>query len=171
MADQDLALMSHLMRRAGFGASRAELEACVAKGYEATVEDLLNPKAPPLDRNEMMRYHPWTWRPGTLPGMGAAEPEKPAAAANATTAAPKAATAAVAPTPATARPTPPPSPSAPGRATPPSKLSPARHGPPHPGPPALRGGLPERPKGTVLKTVVAAMSPWVQIPPPPQDEH
>ena len=21
----------------------------------------------------MMRYHPWTWRPGTLPGMGAAE--------------------------------------------------------------------------------------------------
>jgi hypothetical protein len=34
---------------------------------------------------------------------------------------------------------------------------------------AGRGGLPERPKGTVLKTVVAAMSPWVQIPhPPPQ---
>lgn len=31
-----------------------------------------------------------------------------------------------------------------------------------------RGGVPERPKGTVLKTVVAAMSPWVQIPPPPQ---
>jgi hypothetical protein len=31
-----------------------------------------------------------------------------------------------------------------------------------------RGGLPERPKGTVLKTVVAAMSPWVQIPHPPQ---
>ena len=26
----------------------------------------------------------------------------------------------------------------------------------------------ERPKGTVLKTVVAAMSPWVQIPPPPR---
>jgi hypothetical protein len=73
MADQDLALMSHLMRRAGFGASRAELEARVARGYEATVEDLLNPQAPPLDRNEMMRYHPWTWRPGTLPGMGAAE--------------------------------------------------------------------------------------------------
>jgi uncharacterized protein (DUF1800 family) len=34
----------------------------------------LHPEAqPPLDRNEMMRYHPWTWRPGTLPGMGAAE--------------------------------------------------------------------------------------------------
>ena len=73
MANQDLALMSHLMRRAGFGARRDELEARVAKGYEATVEDLLNPPEPALDRNEMMRYHPWTWRPGTLPGMGAAE--------------------------------------------------------------------------------------------------
>ncbi len=73
MANQDIALMSHLMRRAGFGATRAELEARVAKGYEATVEELLYPEAPALDRNEMMRYHPWTWRPGTLPGMGAAE--------------------------------------------------------------------------------------------------
>ena len=26
-----------------------------------------------LDRNEMMRFHPWAWRPGTIPGMGAAE--------------------------------------------------------------------------------------------------
>jgi hypothetical protein len=62
------------MRRAGFGAPREELEARAAKGYEATVEELLHPEAqPPLDRNEMMRYHPWTWRPGTLPGMGGAE--------------------------------------------------------------------------------------------------
>ena len=73
MANPDLALMAHLMRRAAFGASRAELEARVARGYEQTVEDLLNPQEPPLDRDEMMRYHPWTWRPGTLPGMGAAE--------------------------------------------------------------------------------------------------
>ncbi len=74
MGDQDIALMAHLMRRAGFGATREELEARVAKGYEATVEELLNPEdQPALDRNEMMRYHPWTWRPGTLPGMGAAE--------------------------------------------------------------------------------------------------
>jgi uncharacterized protein (DUF1800 family) len=62
------------MRRAGFGAPRDELEARAAMGYEATVEELLNPEEqPPLDRYEMMRYHPWTWRPGTLPGMGAAE--------------------------------------------------------------------------------------------------
>ena len=74
MADQDIALMAHLMRRASFGATREELEARAAKGYEATVEELLHPEErEPLDRLEMMRYHPWTWRPGVLPGMGAAE--------------------------------------------------------------------------------------------------
>ena len=39
----DFALMAHLMRRAGFGANRDELEAYVTKGYEATVERLLHP--------------------------------------------------------------------------------------------------------------------------------
>ena len=74
MSDQDIALMAHLMRRAGFGATRDELETRVAKGYEATVEELLSTEEQEeLDRNEMMRYHPWAWRPGTLPGMGAAE--------------------------------------------------------------------------------------------------
>ena len=74
MADQDIALMAHLMRRAGFGATREELEARAAKGYEATVEELLDTEEHgPPDQLEMMRYHPWTWRPGTLPGMGAAE--------------------------------------------------------------------------------------------------
>jgi len=74
MSSQDIALMAHLMRRAGFGATREELEARVAKGYEATVEELLNTEGQEeLDRIEMMRYHPWAWRPGTLPGMGAAE--------------------------------------------------------------------------------------------------
>ena len=43
MSDQDIALMAHLLRRAGFGATRDELEAYQVKGYEATVEDLLNP--------------------------------------------------------------------------------------------------------------------------------
>jgi uncharacterized protein (DUF1800 family) len=57
MADQDIALMAHLMRRAGFGAPYAELEARVAKGYEATVEELLHPEAQPeLDFDVMMRY-------------------------------------------------------------------------------------------------------------------
>ena len=74
MGNQDIALMAHLMRRAGFGATREELEERAARGYEATVEELLNPETKPaLDRYELVRYHPWTWKPGTLPGMGAAE--------------------------------------------------------------------------------------------------
>ncbi len=44
MADTDIALMAHLMRRAGFGAQYDELEARAAKGYKATVEELLNPE-------------------------------------------------------------------------------------------------------------------------------
>ena len=38
MAENDIALMAHLMRRAAFGAPYEELEARAAKGYEATVE-------------------------------------------------------------------------------------------------------------------------------------
>ena len=56
MADQnhDIALMAHLMRRAGFGAQYAELEERAAKGYEATVEELLNPEVNPPPTG-------WTW--------------------------------------------------------------------------------------------------------------
>ena len=60
MANTDIALMAHLMRRAGFGATRDELEAYVAKGYEATVEELLHPEnAPPAlhDEDIIRRYH------------------------------------------------------------------------------------------------------------------
>ena len=42
--DHDIGLMAHLMRRAGFGAQYEELEARAAKGYEATVEELLHPE-------------------------------------------------------------------------------------------------------------------------------
>ena len=59
MSDHDIALMAHLMRRAGFGASRAELEARVAQGYEATVEELLHPeRQPALDEDVLYRYFP-----------------------------------------------------------------------------------------------------------------
>ena len=59
MADNDIALMAHLMRRAGFGATRDELEARVAKGYEATVEELLHPEdQPDVDLDLMERYLP-----------------------------------------------------------------------------------------------------------------
>jgi len=37
MSNQEMELMAHLMRRAGFGATRDELEAYVAKGYETVV--------------------------------------------------------------------------------------------------------------------------------------
>ena len=45
MSNADIALMAHLMRRAGFGASRDELEQKVSQGYENVVESLLNPGA------------------------------------------------------------------------------------------------------------------------------
>ena len=71
MANDDLALMAHLMRRAGFGASRDELEARVARGYDATVEDLLYPEAQePVDFYEFLRYFPLQWKPDTLDGIG-----------------------------------------------------------------------------------------------------
>ena len=73
MANDDIALMGHLMRRAGFGATQDELEKRVGKGYEATVEELLNPQdQETADRLEFLRYHPGYWKPVTSPGMGSA---------------------------------------------------------------------------------------------------
>ena len=46
MSNQHISLMAHLMRRAGFTATRDELEEYVAMGYEAKVADLLHPKDP-----------------------------------------------------------------------------------------------------------------------------
>ena len=72
MANQDdIALMAHLMRRAGFGASRDELEARAAKGYDATVEELLNPETqPPVDPYMLLRHQPAALLPGGQPPMG-----------------------------------------------------------------------------------------------------
>ena len=72
MASAELELMAHLMRRAGFGANRDELEDRVSRGYEATVEELLNPQGERADRLEFFRYHPGFWKPITSPGNGAA---------------------------------------------------------------------------------------------------
>jgi uncharacterized protein (DUF1800 family) len=73
----DVVLMGHLFRRAGFGASRDELELALAKGYEATVEELLHPEhAPDLEEDILFRSFPdfhesrkidvaaaaWVWR-------------------------------------------------------------------------------------------------------------
>jgi uncharacterized protein (DUF1800 family) len=59
MPDHDIALMAHLLRRAGFGASRDEIEARAAQGYEAAVEELLNPESQPgIEEDLLMRYQP-----------------------------------------------------------------------------------------------------------------
>ena len=71
MSSSDLAMIAHLMRRAGFGASREELEERLAVGYEETVEDLLHPeRQEPVDIYEFLRYHHMQWKPGTLGGVG-----------------------------------------------------------------------------------------------------
>jgi uncharacterized protein (DUF1800 family) len=60
MATADITLMAHLLRRAGFGATREELESYATKGYEATVEELLHPEkvAAGLDDEDLVgRYH------------------------------------------------------------------------------------------------------------------
>ena len=56
---EDIALMGHLMRRAGFGSARGELQERVDKGYEATVEELLHPERfDPIDEDLLYRFHP-----------------------------------------------------------------------------------------------------------------
>lgn len=78
MADERLALMAHLLRRAGFGTSREELEAYAARPYEEVVEELLHPeRMPDMDDDLLARYYPhlganidnpqvwngrWVWR-------------------------------------------------------------------------------------------------------------
>ena len=52
-------LIAHLMRRAGFGATRDELEAYAAQGYEATVDMLLDMDRPDgIQHDILRRYHP-----------------------------------------------------------------------------------------------------------------
>jgi Protein of unknown function (DUF1800) len=54
----DRELLAHLFRRAGFGATQEELEAALARGYEATVEQLLHPEQQPeLDEDLIFRYY------------------------------------------------------------------------------------------------------------------
>ena len=58
-ANTEITLMAHLMRRAGFGASREELETRCEKGYNETVEELLAPSTQtPVDIYEFLRYYP-----------------------------------------------------------------------------------------------------------------
>ena len=80
--DTDTALMAHLLRRAGFGATRDQIEEYVAKGYDETVEELLHPEySEPEDQDLLDRYFiasvearsvghadpQWAWRMATSP--------------------------------------------------------------------------------------------------------
>ncbi len=77
MADEHLELAAHLLRRAGAGASREELEAFASQDYGVLVDDLLHPgRFPDLDDDLLFRYFPalvnadtphvwssrWIWR-------------------------------------------------------------------------------------------------------------
>ena len=55
---QDLKLMTHLLRRAGFGATPDELDRAMDKGYDAVLDDLLNPAEDDILPNDLIRrYH------------------------------------------------------------------------------------------------------------------
>ena len=80
MKETDTALMAHLLRRAGFGATRDQIDGYVAKGYDETVEELLHPEfCQPEDQDLLDRYFiasvearsvghadpQWAWRMAT----------------------------------------------------------------------------------------------------------
>ena len=52
---RDLELIAHLMRRAGFGANRTEIEALAEKGYDNALDELLNPVDPQWLGDYMVR--------------------------------------------------------------------------------------------------------------------
>ena len=68
VAEHDIALMAHLLRRAGFGASRDEIEAKAARGYDATLQELLDPLSQPeIEEDLMFRLHPFWYQSPALP--------------------------------------------------------------------------------------------------------
>ena len=65
-SNHDLALVAHLVRRAGFGASRAELEELAERGYDAVLDELMDPEAQPdIDEDTLYRYMPMIEVPNT----------------------------------------------------------------------------------------------------------
>ena len=58
MIEKGVSLTAHLMRRAGFGATREELEAYASREYEELVEDLLHPeRSPEVEQDLLDRYY------------------------------------------------------------------------------------------------------------------
>lgn len=69
---EDLALMAHLMRRAGFGATKEELERLAEKGYDAVVDELTDPPEdqPAGNMALLLRHMPGCLLPGGVPQPG-----------------------------------------------------------------------------------------------------
>ena len=62
MPEHDKALLAHLLRRAGFGATFQELDTCAARGYEATVEWLLDPESQPNIEEDLLERYYIDWK-------------------------------------------------------------------------------------------------------------
>ena len=64
--------LAHLMRRAGFGATKEELDRFESMGYEATVEELIDPpeEMPAGEMALLLRYMPGCLLPGGVPLPG-----------------------------------------------------------------------------------------------------
>ena len=54
MNSEERSLITHLARRAGFGATPDELERYTAMGYEALVEEFLDPTDPQVIPDDMI---------------------------------------------------------------------------------------------------------------------
>ena len=66
MSSTDLALMAHLLRRAGFGATRSDLEGYTSRSYEQVVDDLLHPERfPEIEEDVLNRFYSGlnSWEP------------------------------------------------------------------------------------------------------------
>ncbi len=58
MATQDIELLAHLMRRAGFGATKDELDDLAKNSYESVVDNLLENIVPVTIPDDLIRrYH------------------------------------------------------------------------------------------------------------------
>ena len=67
MADENIALMAHLLRRSGFGASRDEIEAKAALGYQQALDDLLAPESQEdIEEDLLFRYNPSYWQSAAI---------------------------------------------------------------------------------------------------------
>ena len=57
---QDIELIAHLMRRAGFGCNQDQLDGYDSRGYDALVEELLTPELQePFPEDLIYRYYPY----------------------------------------------------------------------------------------------------------------